>query len=89
MNLKKWKIPFVSRLLSELNFDKKIPINISNPYYRIFLSRNNIISNIFMNKRIKVYNGKRNVSIRLVNSMIGHKLGEFSITKLTGRAIYI
>nr|QVX31437.1 ribosomal protein S19 [Ombrophytum subterraneum] len=43
-------------------------------------SRVSIIIPIMLGCTIIIYNGKKHLPIYIINSIIGHKLGEFSIT---------
>jgi len=82
-----WKLPLVYKSFSTFNVEnenlwKKIFKN-----YRIFFKRNYKIPFSLINKKVKIYNGKKFLSFVITSSMLGHKFGEFSITKLTGRKI--
>ena len=66
MSRSKWKGPF---------------LNIANDFKKSIFSRNTVIMPKFVNKKIKVYNGKKFVEMILEESMIGHKLGEFANTR--------
>jgi len=43
----------------------------------------------FLNKRVLVYNGLRFVSIAIKEAMLGHKFGEFVLTKKLGGVIHV
>ena len=45
------------------------------------------MSYIFINKMLNVHNGRDLVSLRVQNTMVGKKLGEFVITKIIGREV--
>ena len=47
-------------------------------------SRNNVISEDFVGKRVAVYNGRKFLSFLVRGSMIGRRFGEFSFTKKIG-----
>ena len=49
-------------------------------------SRNSLILPCFIGKTIKVYNGKKYISFKVTEDMVGFKLGEFVLTRL--RHIY-
>lgn len=42
----------------------------------------------FLNKRFIVYNGHRFVSLLIKDFMLGHKVGEFIVTKRLGKKIH-
>lgn len=46
-------------------------------------SRNTLITPGFINKTIKIHNGKELKSILIQPELIGHKFGEFIYTKIT------
>lgn len=50
--------------------------------------RNSTITAIFLDKTVRVYNGSKLKSFFIRPSMLGKKLGEFSLTKVLGRDIY-
>lgn len=50
-------------------------------------TRNSIIPSVFLDKKFRIYNGKSFVSIIISRDMVGHKFGEFSITKVLGSQI--
>ena len=76
----KWKLPFL-----KLNFFSK---NFKN--YKVYKTfyRNSVITEFFVNKKFSIYSGKNWVSVLISRAMLGYKLGDFSITKVLGSAIY-
>ena len=54
--------------------DSNIPITTT--------SRNSLITPILINKTLYIYNGHRNFKLFITKEMLGHKLGEFSPTKI-------
>nr|NP_044760.1 ribosomal protein S19 [Reclinomonas americana]AAD11875.1 ribosomal protein S19 [Reclinomonas americana] len=73
-----WKGPHVdSSLLSKLNkirkTDSKKKINT--------WSRRSVILPQFIGLSFNIYNGNKWVSVTVTEDMIGHKLGEFSLTR--------
>ena len=50
-----------------------------------YFSRNTLIINSMVGLDVDVYNGKYLVSIDIKENMVGHKLGESSITKVLGK----
>jgi ribosomal protein S19 len=75
----RWKVPFLSSFVFTNRF-------VFNKFFTTF-KRNTIISSIFLNKMLNVHNGRDLSSIRIQNSMIGKKLGEFVVTKIIGREV--
>jgi ribosomal protein S19 len=51
--------------------------------------KNNIISPIFINKKIDIYNGKFYQSINVISSMVGYKFGEFIQVKTSYNYIHL
>lgn len=45
-------------------------------------SRNSVISPDFVGKIIAVHNGKQFIPVSITENMVGHKLGEFSPTRI-------
>jgi len=82
-----WKIPVVLK-----GFSKKIILNraawlsflIQNNNYRKFT-----ICKTLVGKTIYVHNGAFSDSIKIGSKMIGHKIGEFSITKILGKEFHL
>lgn len=76
-----WKIPYVPNVFISNFFDKK----------KVFLTRNRhfLISNCLVNKKFKIHNGIWMLSLTVKPDMVGHRLGEFSITKKLGREIHL
>jgi len=82
-----WKIPVVLK-----SFSKKVILNksawlsclIQNNNYRKFT-----ISKTLVGKMIYVHNGAFSDPIKIVSKMIGHKIGEFSITKVLGKEFHL
>lgn len=79
MSRPSWKIPYVSSIFLRNSF-------INSEKYDTYV-RNSIITNDFINKRIRVYSGKAWVSFIVTDDMVGKKLGEFSFTKVIGSRI--
>jgi ribosomal protein S19 len=52
------------------------------------LNRGLTITLAFLNKRVLVYNGLRFISIVVKESMLGHKFGQFVLTKSLGVGIH-
>ena len=71
-----WKGPFVDASVLQHSFDKRINI----------WSRRSVIIPQFINQQVYIYNGKTFVSLLVTEDMVGHKFGEFAITRK--RAFY-
>ena len=66
-----WKGPFVdANMFTELNKTNK----------RIW-SRRSVIVPQFVNKTVSIHNGKSFISLLITEDMVGHKFGEFAITR--------
>lgn len=77
MSRVKWKGPYVeNRILKKIQFPKTISKNDIKT-----LSRNSIILPKFIGLTIQVHNGKTFVAVKIIDEMIGHKLGEFATTR--------
>lgn len=75
-----WKGPFVDRFLLEKT-------NKVEDYESVKTwARRSVILPQFVGKTFEVYNGKKFVKVEVREDMVGHKLGEFSPTRL--RAIH-
>lgn len=74
-----WKVPFVSRFFFSSKFQKLHALNT-----RV---RNSTITDIFIDKTLRVYNGAKLRSFYVRGDMRGKKTGEFSITKVLGEDI--
>jgi len=57
----------------------------SNKLYK----KSSIITMEFLNKRVLVYNGNKFVSLLVKESMLGHRFGEFILTKSLGSKIHV
>nr|YP_009370813.1 ribosomal protein S19 [Pharyngomonas kirbyi]ARO47979.1 ribosomal protein S19 [Pharyngomonas kirbyi] len=47
----------------------------------LFLTRRSVITSNLVGLKIKVYNGKQLIQLKVKKSMIGHKVGEFAFTR--------
>lgn len=61
----------------------KFPLIINKKTRNIINSRNSMVTPSFVNKQVKVHNGKIYNSFVVTPSMVGRKFGEFSPTKKT------
>jgi len=77
MNRVKWKGPYV-----ENNLLKKVKISniVSNNKIKT-VSKNSILLPKFFGLTFQIYNGKTFITIKIIDEMIGHKLGEFISTR--------
>lgn len=67
------KGPTVDHSLWFKPFDKKKPIKT--------WSRKSLILPEFVNQKFQVHNGLRFITVTVTEDMIGHKLGEFAVTR--------
>lgn len=75
-----WKIPYVSPcFFSKIFFEEVKELK--------SFSRNSLITDFFLKKKILIYSGRSWVKLTVQKTMVGLKLGEFSITKIMGSAI--
>ena len=76
MSRAKWKSPYVSELLIVIfNNSKK---HVKNIFTK---SRSSTIIPSFVGHNVKIYNGKMFTNVKITETMIGKKLGEFSPTR--------
>ena len=66
-----WKGPFV---------DANMFTGLDNTNKRIW-SRRSVIVPQFVNKTVSIHNGKSFISLLITEDMVGHKFGEFAITR--------
>nr|YP_010041700.1 ribosomal protein S19 [Cyanophora biloba]QPB15033.1 ribosomal protein S19 [Cyanophora biloba] len=67
------------------NLSKKFLINKNTPEKKLIgkeWSRNSVIVKNLVNLKLNLYNGKKFTPVLISDQMIGHKLGEFCLTKL-------
>jgi len=77
MNRVKWKGPYIeNNLLKEVKASKSIFKNSIKT-----LSKNSILLPKFIGFTLRVYNGKTFIVVKIIDEMIGHKLGEFVSTR--------
>lgn len=73
-----WKGPFVAHYLlkkiQNYNYDKPTIIKT--------YARSSTILDIFVGVIFSVYNGKKFITFKVTEDMVGHKLGEFSHTRI-------
>lgn len=62
--------------------------NLKNKELINFWDRSLIINKDLVGKHINIYNGKKFIELFIEDEMIGHKIGEFVITKIIGGGIH-
>lgn len=77
MNRVKWKGPYIEKNLLENIKDSKS----SHKNSVKTMSKNSIILPSFVELTFRVYNGKIFAIVKIVDEMVGHKLGEFVSTR--------
>jgi small subunit ribosomal protein S19 len=88
------KIPFVDYKLytAVLNNESILATDLKQANESVTVSltksRSSTIVSNFVNRIISVYNGKTFKRIKIKENMIGHKLGEFVLTKNLGSSIH-
>jgi ribosomal protein S19 len=80
MHRSTWKFPFI--IADYLDETSNINILLRNANRSIIISEN------LYKKKANVYNGKQFINFSIKNLMIGHKFGEFSITKILGARVF-
>lgn len=77
MSRVKWKGPYTTN-----NLLKEVKDSISVPNVNVkTISKNSVILPKFVGFTFQIYNGKTFIDIKIINEMIGHKLGEFVATR--------
>ena len=66
-----WKGPFVDVSVLQQSMDKRIHI----------WSRRTVIIPQYINQQVYIYNGKTFISLVITEDMVGHKFGEFAMTR--------
>lgn len=77
MNRVKWKGPYITNNLLK---DVKDSISIFNTDVKT-ISKNSVILPKFIGFTLQAYNGKTFIDIKVIDEMVGHKLGEFVATR--------
>ncbi len=67
-----WKLE--KRVIENLNSNKKVVVKT--------YSRSSMISPDFVGQTIAVHNGNKFIPVYVTENMVGHKLGEFSPTRI-------
>ncbi|XXN13742.1 MAG: 30S ribosomal protein S19 [Candidatus Hodgkinia cicadicola] len=69
-----WKPPYVEpALIAHISEDAPAPI--------LTWSRRTYIVPDFIGKMFEIHNGQRFIKLRVTEDMVGHKLGEFALTR--------
>ena len=77
MSRVKWKGPYVkNKLLDNIKNSISVYKNDIKTAYK-----SSVILPKFIGLTIQVYNGKAFITIKIVEEMVGHKLGEFVLTR--------
>ena len=73
MSRSSWKVPYIHPAIIK-HVRRGLPVIKT-------WSRSSVIIPEFVGLVFLVHNGKKHVEVRIVEDMIGHKLGEFAITR--------
>lgn len=76
----KWKGPYVEFKLLKKITKSKLPSNKSFTLLK-HIPKNSTILPAFIGLILKIYNGKTFISLKILEEMVGHKLGEFISTR--------
>lgn len=76
MTRSKWKGPYSTNPINLNNLNE-----LKKNYNNLIVPRNCKINPKFIGLTFKVHNGKNYTEITVTNEMIGHKFGEFSLTR--------
>ena len=75
-----WKGPFVEKNLLKKLVRSSLKGKKRNKIIKTW-SRSSTIIPQFVGKSVKIYNGRTFTSLNITEEMIGHKFGEFSLTR--------
>lgn len=77
MNRSNWKGPFINKtfLKKSLKIQKDYKLNIQT------WSRQSTILPYLVGTTVNVHNGLKFIKIKITEEMVGHKLGEYSLTR--------
>jgi small subunit ribosomal protein S19 len=77
MSRSNWKTPYIQKSLLEKSLKLK-----SNKKLKLKTwSRNSSIVNSLIGTQVEVHNGKNFIKLKILEGMLGHKLGEFVPTR--------
>ena len=71
-----WKLPYIDRRVQTQLTTARKPLKL-----RV---RNSIIPHAIIGRTLHVYNGQKYIPVMVKREMVGHKIGEMSITKVLG-----
>lgn len=74
MSKSKWKGPNSSFMLLK-NISRQLKKEV------LTKARNSVVLPIFVGKTLQIHNGKSYTKVTITETMVGHKLGEFSPTR--------
>ena len=74
-----WKGPYIDSYIFKFNHEI-VNKSISKKVIKIW-SRNSIILPNFVGLKVQIYNGKKFLSLKIISEMVGHKFGEFGLTR--------
>lgn len=77
MNRVKWKGPYIEKHLLEKAKSSKLTSKSS----LNTMSKNSVLLPSFIELTFRVYNGKTFTIVKIIDEMVGHKLGEFVSTR--------
>jgi len=77
MSRVKWKGPYIKNNLLKKAKDSSL---VSKTNIKT-ISKNSVILPKFVGFTLQVYNGKAFIVVKIINEMVGHKLGEFLTTR--------
>lgn len=78
MGRSKWKGPYIDKSLIFVNENNSI----SNKKISVIFSRNSVILPIHVGFLFNIHNGKKFLKLKVSEEMVGHKFGEFSVTRV-------
>ena len=71
-----WKLPYI---------DRRVHTQLTATRKQLRLrTRNSVISHAIIGRTIHIYNGQKYIAVIVKKEMVGHKIGEMSITKVLG-----
>ena len=74
-----WKFPFTSSLFLKWSYKGVKSYSTQRRDFTVLKSN--------VHKKVRIYNGKKFINFYIRPVMVGHKLGEFALTKIMGSAI--
>jgi len=71
-----WKIPYIYNIFAHITNNNKKNFKIQD--------RKSVIPHTLLSKTLNIYNGRKYIPVIIKREMVGHKIGEFGITKILG-----